>query len=110
MATARAVTTKTRQASRLHILDALAERPATPTALRRRPVHPGRTQVDAWRRDALAIEQAAAGHEPEEDPRGTPTNLRCWGWLALGLLLIGGGLLVWRLSQQCWSWWATIGC
>jgi ferric-dicitrate binding protein FerR (iron transport regulator) len=76
--------------------------------LERRPQHPGRTAIEAWRRDALAIERAAAGKEADEDQGAT--NRRCWRWIALALVLIGGGLLLWQLGRQCWDWTTTIGC
>jgi hypothetical protein len=38
------------------------------------------------------------------------SNDRCWCWIALGLALIGGGLLVVQLWRRCWDWTTTIGC
>jgi hypothetical protein len=96
-----------RHAPKRQALGGKAAGPASPI---RRPLHPGRTAIEAWRRDALAIERAAAGKDADEvNESDGATNRRCWLWIAMCLALIGGLLLV-QLWRQCWSWTTTIGC
>ena len=96
-----------RQATRRQVL---AEKAASPMSPIRQPLHPGRTAIEAWRRDAIAIERAAAGKDLDEVDEGhSATNHRCWLWIAMCLALIGGLLLA-QLWRQCWNWTTTIGC